>query len=412
MTDRRVVITGLGVISSLGETVPEFWRRLLAGESGIGPIRQFDATGYEARIAGEVVTFDPAKYIDGREIKRIDRFAQFALAAASQAVADSGLDFTTGDPYRTGVVIGSGIGGLHEIESQFERLLTKGPDRVSAFFVPKLMINAASGLVSIRWGLKGPNWGVASACASATNAMGDALEVIRRGEAEVMITGGSEAAVTRLGVAGFCAMKALSTRNNEPQRASRPFDRDRDGFVMGEGAAVLVLEEFEHARARGATIYAEVAGYGLSADGSHITAPDADGAGAAHAMQDALRDAGLPVEAVDYINAHGTSTSLGDVSEVKAIKTVFGPQASRLAISSTKSSIGHLLGGSGAVELVATLMCMKDQVAHATLNLDHPEEGFDLNFVPKVPQQRKIDVAMSNSFGFGGHNACILVRRV
>ena len=274
------------------------------------------------------------------------------------------------------------------------------------------MINAASGLVSIRWGLKGPNWGVASACASATNAMGDALEVIRRGEAEVMITGGSEAAVTRLGVAGFCAMKALSTRNNEPQRASRPFDRDRDGFVMGEGAAVLVLEEFEHARARGATIYAEVAGYGLSADGSHITAPDADGAGAAHAMQDALRDAGLPVEAVDYINAHGTSTSLGDVSEVKAIKTVFGPQASRLAISSTKSSIGHLLGGSGAVELVATLMCMKDQVAHATLNLDHPEEGFDLNFVPKVPQQRKIDVAMSNSFGFGGHNACILVRRV
>lgn len=412
MTDRRVVITGLGVISSLGETVPEFWRRLLAGESGIGPITQFDATQYEARIAGEVTTFDPAKYIDGREIKRIDRFAQFALAAAGQAIAESGLDFTKSEPYRTGVVIGSGIGGLHELEAQFERLLEKGPDRVSAFFVPKLMLNAAAGLVSIRWGLKGPNWGLAAACASGTNAVGEAAEIIRRNEADVMIAGGTEATVTRLGIAGFCAMKALSTRNDDPQRASRPFDRDRDGFVMGEGAAVLVLEEFEHARARGATVYAEVAGYGMSADGSHITAPDADGAGAAHAMQDALRDANLPAESVDYINAHGTSTSLGDAAEVKAVKTVFGPHATKLAMSSTKSAIGHLLGGSGAVELVATLMCMKDQVAHATLNLDHPDEGFDLNFVPKVPQQRKIDVALSNSFGFGGHNACILVRRV
>jgi 3-oxoacyl-[acyl-carrier-protein] synthase II len=406
------VITGLGVITSLGETVSEFWRRLLAGESGIGPIRQFDATKYESRIAGEVVAFDPAKYIDGREIKRIDRFAQFALAAAGQAVAESGLDFTTGDPYRTGVIIGSGIGGLHEIETQFERLLEKGPDRVSAFFVPKLMLNAAAGLVSIRWGLKGPNWGLAAACASGTNAVGEAFEVIRRGEADVMLAGGSEASVTRLGIAGFCAMKALSTRNDEPQRASRPFDRDRDGFVMGEGAGILVLEEFEQARARGAKIYAEVAGYGMSADGSHITAPDVDGAGAAHAMQDALRDARLGVEAVDYINAHGTSTSLGDAAEVKAVKTVFGPQATKLAMSSTKSAIGHLLGGSGAVELVATLMCMKDQVAHATLNLEHPDEGFDLNFVPNVPQQRKIDVALSNSFGFGGHNACLLVRRV
>jgi len=412
MDDRRVVITGVGQVSSLGETVSGFWSRILAGDSGIGLISRFDASQYKSRIAGEMTDFDPTRYLDSREVKRIDRFGQFALVCADQAVADAGIDLSAEDPYRCGVLIGSGVGGLHEIESQFERLLDKGPDRVSPFLVPKLMINAASGLVSIRHGVKGPNTAVAAACASATNAIGDAFKVIQRNEADVMITGGAEAALTRIGVSGFCAMKALSTRNDEPQRASRPFDRDRDGFVLGEGAAILILEEMNHARKRGATIYAEIIGYGMAGDGTHITAPDPEARGATAAIKDALRDAEVSPEAVDYINAHGTATGLGDAMEVKAVKAAFGTHAGKLAISSTKSFIGHLLGASGAVEMVALLMCLRDQVAHATLNLDHPDEGFDLNFVPHQPQSMKIDVAMSNSFGFGGHNAVLLVRRV
>jgi len=412
MGRRRVAITGMGVISSLGESVPEFWGRLLSGTSGIGPLTRFDASAFDTRIGGEVRTFDAARYMDGHEVKRIDRFGQFALAAAGQAVADSGLDFSKFDPYRCGVVLGSGIGGLQEVESQCQRLFEKGPGRVSAFLVPKLMINAASGLLSIKYGLKGPNWAVASACASANNAMGDAYRLIQRGDADVVLTGGSEAALTAIGLAGFCAMKALSARNDAPLLASRPFDRDRDGFVMGEGAAILVFEEMELARRRGANIYGEVIGFGLSADGSHITAPDPEGAGAATAMRLALADAQLSPDSVQYINAHGTSTSLGDAMEVKAVKQVFGAYARKLAVSSTKSFIGHLLGASGAVEMVAVLMCLRDQVAHATLNCDHPDEGFDLNFVPHSPQKMKIDVAMSNSFGFGGHNAVVMVRRV
>ena len=412
MADRRVIVTGMGLVSSLGETVSQFWANILAGKSGVAPIRRFDVSAYSSRIAGEMPDWDPEKYLDAKEVKRVDRFSQFALACAIQAVDDSGLTLPTEDPYRCGVLIGSGIGGLHEIESQFERLLEKGPDRVSPFLVPKLMINAASGLVSIRYGIKGPNTAVAAACASATNAMGDAFKVIQRDEADVMITGGAEAAITRIGLAGFCSMKALSTRNDDPTHASRPFDRDRDGFVIGEGAAILVLEEYEHARRRGARMHAEVIGYGMAGDGTHITAPDVEGRGAAYAMKDALHDAGLSPEDVAYINAHGTSTTLGDTMEVKAIKNVFGSHAKRLAISSTKSFVGHLLGASGAVEMVATIMGMQQSVVHATLNLDHPDEGFDLNFVPKEAQQMQVNVAMSNSFGFGGHNAVLVVRRV
>jgi 3-oxoacyl-[acyl-carrier-protein] synthase II len=412
MADRRVVVTGMGLVSSLGETVSQYWANILAGKSGIGPIRRFDVSAYSTRIAGEMSDWNPDQYLDSREAKRVDRFSQFALVCAAQAIEDSGLTLPTDDPYRCGVLIGSGIGGLHEIESQFEKLLEKGPDRVSPFLVPKLMINAASGLVSIRYGLKGPNTAVAAACASANNAIGDAFKVIQRNEADVMITGGAEAAVTRIGLAGFCSMKALSTRNDDPTHASRPFDRDRDGFVMGEGAAIFVLEEYEHARRRGAKIYAEVAGYGMAGDGTHITAPDSEGRGAAYAMRDALHDAGLAPEDISYVNAHGTSTPLGDAMEVKAIKAVYGAHAQRLAVSSTKSFVGHLLGASGAVELVATIMGMQDKVVHATLNLENPDEGFDLNFVPKEPQPREVKAAMSNSFGFGGHNAVLVVKKV
>lgn len=412
MNQRRIAVTGMGIISSLGDNVETYWQNIMAGKCGIGPITRFDVTGFSTTIAGEIVDFDPDKYIEGREAKRMDRFSQFAVAAARQAVEQSGLDFAAEDVFACGVLIGSGIGGLSEVESQVLRLAEKGPDRVSAFLVPKLMINAASGLISIRYGLKGPNTAVASACASATNAMGDAFKIIQRGEADIMITGGSEAALTRIGLAGFCSMKALSTRNDDPLHASRPFDRDRDGFVMGEGAGILVFEEMEHARKRGANILAEVIGYGMAGDGMHITAPDAEGRGAAAAISDALRDAKVNPSDVDYVNAHGTSTSLGDAMEVKAVKAVFGGHARKLRISSTKSFIGHLLGASGAVEIIATIRGMQEDVVHATLNLENPDEGFDLNFVPKEPQQARVNVAVSNSFGFGGHNACLVVRKV
>ncbi|MBN2582145.1 MAG: beta-ketoacyl-ACP synthase II [Planctomycetes bacterium] len=411
-SDRRVVITGMGLVTSLGQTVSQFWDGLVAGRSGVRPITRFDVSEYDSRIAGEIPEFDPASCIDAREVKRIDRFGQFAIVAAAEAVADCGLDFAKEDPYRCGVLVGSGIGGLHEIETQFERLLEKGPGRVSAFLVPKLMANAASALISIRYGLKGPNVAVVSACASATNSIGDAFKVVERGEADIMISGGSEAAITRIGLSGFCAMKALSTRNDEPERASRPFDRDRDGFVMGEGAGILVLEEMEHAKARGARIYAEVIGYGMAGDGCHITAPDEEGRGAAAAMEDALHDAGLNPEDVDYINAHGTSTGLGDAMEVRAVRAVFGEHARRIPISSTKSFIGHLLGASGAVELIATVRGMQENMIHATLNFEHPDDGVQMDFVPGAARKAKVDVAISNSFGFGGHNACLAVRRV
>jgi len=410
---RRAVVTGLGLITSLGHEVEVFWKRLLAGESGVSRVESFDVSEYSVQIAGEIKDFDPEKYIGKREARHQDRFSQMACAAALEAVKDSGLDLANiEDPFRAGVIIGSGIGGLAELEEQHARLLEKGPMRVSPFMIPKLMINAAAGQVSILFGVKGPNSGVANACASANNAIGQAYWTIMGDEADIMITGGSEAALTPLGLSGFCANRALSMRNDEPARASRPFDRDRDGFVLGEGAGVIVLEEYEHAVRRGAHLYAEIVGFGMSGDGCHIVQPDPTGRGAAAAMIQMLRDAGASADGVDYINAHGTGTPLGDLAETKAIKQVFGDHARDLAISSTKSSIGHLLGASGGVEFIATVLAMRDQVAPPTINLENPDPECDLDYVPLRPRPMQIRCAASNSFGFGGHNASLLLRKV
>ncbi|MCP4248751.1 MAG: beta-ketoacyl-ACP synthase II [bacterium] len=408
---RRVVITGMGLVAPLGRDVDTFWDQLVEGASGVQPVTRFDCTDFEVRFGGECRDFDPEPVIPKRETRRMDRFAQFALVAAHQAVAASGLEFDKMDRNRAGVILGSGIGGLKELEDQHNRLRDKGPSKVSAFTIPKLMVNAASGNVSIKHGTLGPSTAVATACASATNAMGDALHLIRHGRVEVVITGGSEAALTPLGLSAFAAMKALSQRNDDPPRASRPFDRDRDGFVMGEGAGVLIFEELEHARKRGAEILAEVVGFGTTADAEHITQPSETGRGAAQAMALALADAGLNPDQIDYINAHGTSTPLGDAAETLAIKTVFGPAAENTAISSTKSAIGHLLGASGGVELIATVMGLRHSTAPPTINLDHPGKDCDLDYVPRTARDLRIDRAMSNSFGFGGHNASIIVAR-
>jgi 3-oxoacyl-[acyl-carrier-protein] synthase II len=410
---RRVVVTGLGLVTSLGQEVELFWKRLLAGESGIGPIERFDVSEFTVRFAGEVKNFDPEKFMDKREARHLDRFAQFAVAAAVQAVADSGLDLKNlADPFRAGAIVGSGIGGLMEFEEQHQRLIEKGPSRVSPYMVPKLMINAAAGQISIVYGIKGPNSGVANACASANNAIGQALWTIQGDEADIMITGGSEAALTPLGLAGFCSARALSMRNDDPTRASRPFDRGRDGFVLSEGAGIVVLEEYEHARKRGAKIYAEVVGFGMSGDGMHIVQPDPEGRGAAGAMREMLADAQASPDSIDYINAHGTSTPLGDIAETKAIKAVFGEHARKLAISSTKSSVGHLLGASGGVEFVATSLAIRDQVAPPTINLENPDPACDLDYVPLKPRPMTIRRAASNSFGFGGHNASLLLQKL
>jgi 3-oxoacyl-[acyl-carrier-protein] synthase II len=409
---RRVVITGLGTVTALSSKVEDLWQRVLKGESGIHPLRLFDTSEYKIKIGGDIYDWDPGAYIDHKEVKRLDRFSQFALVAAQDAVADSGLDFKKEDAFRVGVILGSGIGGLNEIETQHSRLVTKGPDRVSAFTIPKLMVNAASGHVSIRYGLRGPNYAVATACASAANAIGEAFKMIQYDDADIMVTGGTEAAVTPMGVSGFQNLKALSARNDEPEKASRPFDADRDGFVLAEGAGLIVLEEIEHARARGAKIYAELLGYGASADGGHITQPDAEGSGAAKAMSQALRDARMNPEEIDYINAHGTSTPLGDVAETIAMKRVFEDYAYKLNVSSTKSQLGHLLGASGGVETIFSVLALRDQVCPPTINYDTPDPNCDLNYTPNEPQQREVKAAMSNSFGFGGHNATLIVGHV
>jgi len=408
---RRVVVTGGAVVTSLACDVDQFWKRLCAGKSGVGRLQRFDVSDFKVQIGGEVADFSLPDHldIDSRNVKRLDRFGQFALAAASHAIRHAGIDFSDRDPYRCGVLIGSGIGGLSEIEEQHVRLMDRGPSRVSPFMIPKLIANAASGNVSVHWGLRGPASTVATACASATNSIGDAFKLIQHGAADVMLAGGSEAAITPLGLSGFARMNALSTRNDAPQRASRPFDKDRDGFVLSEGSGVVVLEEFEHARKRGANILAEVLGYGLSADATHLTAPEPEGRGAARAMHEALKDARLNPEQIDYINAHGTSTPLGDVAETCAIKTVFQSHASRLAVSSTKSQIGHLLGASGGVELVACAMALVEQVAPPTINLDHPDSDCDLDYVPNEARPMPIKRLMKNSFGFGGHNACLVL---
>jgi len=406
---RRVVVTGLGVVTSLSSSVNDLFARLCAGESGVHPLRLFDSTNYKVKFAGDVYDWDVGDYIDKKEIKRVDRFTQFALVAGVDAVNDSGLDFSNEDSFRCGVILGSGIGGLQEIETQMERLLFKGPDRVSPLTIPKLMLNAAGGNLSIRYGIRGPNYTVATACASATNAIGDAFKTIQYDDADVMITGGTEAAVTPMGLSGFQNMKALSTRNADPPRASRPFDADRDGFVLSEGAGLLVLEELEHAKARGARIYAELLGFGASGDAGHITQPDESGTGAAKAMANALRDARMSPDEVVYINAHGTSTPLGDKAETMAVKSVFGEHARSLRISSTKSQLGHTLGASGGIELVVTVKTIENSLIPPTINLDTADPDCDLDYTPNTARQCDIKIAMSNSFGFGGHNASVIV---
>ncbi len=410
---RRAVVTGLGVVTSLGRNVEVFWDRVVRGDSGVGPISLFDVSGYRVQFGGQV-HWEPENedIATLKELKRLDRFTQFALASAKDAVSDSGLDFSAEDPYRCGVVIGSGIGGLWEFEVQEERLLHKGVDKVSPFTIPKLMVNSASGHVSSLYGIRGPNFAVATACASAANSIGSALRAIQYGDADVMVTGGSEAALTPIGLAGFQNMRALSFRGDAPQQASRPFDAGRDGFVLAEGAGVVVIEELEHAKKRGARIYAELKGYGASGDAGHITQPDDEGRGAGRAMEMALADAGMNPDSMQYINAHGTSTPLGDKAETRAMKRVFGDHAKRLAISSTKSQLGHTLGASGGIELVVCSLTVSRGVITPTINLDTPDPDCDLDYTPKTARQAQVDVAMSNSFGFGGHNASLVIARI
>ncbi len=408
---RRVVVTGLGLVSPLGLDVESSWRALLEGRSGIGPITRFDASAFASRIAGELKGFDVSRYLSPKEARKLDPFILYAIAAAAEAVADAGLEAGE-DAERIGVAIGSGIGGLSYIERGHNVYLKGGPRKMSPFFIPGSIVNMAAGNISIRYGFKGPNLALVSACTTGTHNIGDAARLIRYGDADVMLAGGSEAAITPLGLGGFAAARALSTRNDAPGKASRPWDRDRDGFVLSEGAGVLVLEDYERAKARGAKLYAEVIGYGMSADAYHITQPPEDGEGAVRCMAEALRDAGLPPEAVDYINAHGTSTPLGDVAEVRAIKALFGEHAYRLAVSSTKSMTGHMLGAAGAAEAVFSILALRDQVAPPTVNLDHPDEGCDLDFVPHRARPMGMEVAMSNSFGFGGTNGTLIFRRL
>ena len=408
---RRVVVTGVGLVSPLGVGTEATWKSLLAGESGIGPITRFDTSAYQVRIAGEVKGFVAEDWMEKKEVKKCDSFIHFALAAGQMAIADSGLTIDDENAERVGVVIGSGIGGLPLIERTHSTMLERGPDRVSPFFIPGLIVNLAAGQVSILTGARGPNSAPATACTTGLHAVGDAFRLIQHGYADAMITGGTEAVITPLAVAGFTAMRALSLRNDEPQRASRPWDKDRDGFVMGEGAGILVLEERETALRRGATVYAEMVGYGMSGDAYHMSAPHPEGRGAAQVMKSALADAGLAPESVDYINAHGTSTDLGDAAEVQAIHHVFGEHARKLAVSSTKSSTGHLLGAAGGLECGLLALAIRDQILPATLNLDEPGEGCDLDFVPHKARPAKLEIGLTNSFGFGGTNGALLMRR-
>lgn len=411
MEKRRVVVTGLGLITPLGIGVDSSWKAFLEGKSGIGRITRFDASDLPVHIAGEVKDFDPSLYIEQKEIKKMDRFIHFALAASTMAIEDSGIRITDENAERIGVIIGSGIGGLPAIEHYHKVYLEKGYRRITPFFIPMLIINLASGQVSIKFGAKGPNSAVATACATGSHAIGDAFRIIQRGEADVMITGGTESVITPLAIGGFAVMKALSTRNNEPERASRPFDVNRDGFVMGEGAGIVILESLENAKARGARIYAEVVGYGMTSDAYHITAPAPEGEGAATCMSLALKDAGVSPDVVDYINAHGTSTKYGDEIETAAIKRVFGEHAYRLSVSSTKSMTGHLLGAAGGVEAVVSVLSVYNDVIPPTINLDNPDPECDLDYVPHKARHRIINFALSNSFGFGGTNACLLFKK-
>jgi 3-oxoacyl-[acyl-carrier-protein] synthase II len=408
-TDRRVVITGLGAITPVGNNVETFWSNLKKGVSGIRKIDAFDTTGYDCQIGGEVRDFDPKPFFrNPKDIRRTDRFAQLALAAAKMALENSGIDLEKLNRDRFGVIVSSGIGGLKTLEDQYTVLVTKGPSRNSPFTIPMLISNMASGLISMEYGLHGPNMCIVTACATSNNAIGESWRMIKFGDADIFLAGGSEASIVAIGLAGFSAMRALSTRNDEPERASRPFDRDRDGFVMSEGAGVVVVEELEHAKARGAKIYCELAGYGLTADAYHMTAPPPNGEGAARAMQLALEHARISADQVDYINAHATSTDIGDLCETRAIKKVFGNHARKVSISSTKSMTGHLLGGAGGVEMAACALAIRDSVIPPTINLENPSEECDLDYTPNVAREKKVRVVLNNSFGFGGHNATLV----
>jgi 3-oxoacyl-[acyl-carrier-protein] synthase II len=409
MNNRRVVITGLGVVTPVGNDLASFWKSLVEGTSGVRRIQAFDTTDYDCQIAGEVRDFQPKDFFKNpKDVRRTDRFAQFAMAAAKMSLRDSGIDLERVNRDRFGVMVSSGIGGLKTLEDQFSTLMNKGPGRVSAFTIPMLISNMASGLISMEFGLRGPNMCIVTACATSNNAIGESWRMIKFGDADIFVAGGSEASIVELGLAGFSAMKALSRRNNEPERASRPFDRDRDGFVMAEGAGIVIVEELEHAKKRGAKIYCELAGYGLSADAYHMTAPPEDGGGAARAMKMALDHAHLSPGDIDYINAHATSTGLGDISETHAIKMVFGDQPKNLAISSTKSMTGHLLGGAGAVEMAACALAIRDGIIPPTINLENPDPICDLDYTPNKARENKVRVVMNNSFGFGGHNATLI----
>lgn len=408
--ENRVVVTGLGAVSPIGIGKENFWSALKAGTNGIGKITRFDPTGYTSQIAGEIPDFDPAQFIDKKELKRMDRYTQFALAATRLALDDAQIKNI--DSERTGVFVGAGIGGMDTLHNQYEKLFSKGPSRISPFFIPMMIANMAAGNIAIAFKLQGPCECIVTACASGTNSIGDAFRVIQRGEADVMFAGGSESAISPAGVSGFAAMKALcADHNDDPSHASRPFDKNRSGFVMGEGAGIIVLEELEHAKVRGAHIYAELVGYGRNDDAYHITTPAPGGITQAKCMKLALDDAGLKPEEIDYINAHGTSTQFNDRGETEAIKIIFGEHAYKLAVSSTKSMTGHMLGAAGGIEAVATVLSIENDIVHPTINYETPDEGLDLNYVPNVAQARKVNVAISNSFGFGGHNACLAFKK-
>ncbi len=415
MKKRKVVITGLGIVSPIGSTKEEFWNSILAGKSGVARVTCFDPSYFSSHIAAEVKNFDPTPYISPKELKRMDRFVQFAVCASKMAVSDAMLDLEKEDRNRVGVDIGSGIGGLHTIEEQviayLQRGPEKGPSKITPFLIPMLTVNMPSAMVSIALGAKGPNSAVATACASGNHAIGDAFRIIQRGEADVMVTGGAEGAITHMGFGGFCALRALSTRNDDPEHASRPFDKERDGFVMAEGAGTIILEEMERAISRKASIYAEIIGYGMSGDAYHMTAPDPEGDGAARCMKAAIDDAGVMPEEVDYINAHGTSTQLNDKVETAAIKKVFGKHAYKLAVSSTKSMTGHMLGAAGGAEMIATVLGIKEGIIPPTTNYEVPDPECDLDYVPNKYRTKQINIAISNSLGFGGHNATLVVKK-
>ena len=413
MSTRRVVFTGLGALTPLANDFPTTWDLLLQGKSGIGPITAFDCKDYDCRIAGEVRNFDPASgFKNPKEVRRTDRYTHLAMAAAAEAWKDAGLGGAALDADRAGVLVGSGIGGLSTLEEQHSILRDRGPKKVSPFMIPMMINNIASGHISMLYGLRGPNFAIVSACATATHSIGESWRLIRENEADLIIAGGSEAAVVPLGLSGFAAMRALSTRNDEPTRASRPFDKGRDGFVLSEGAAIVVLEEYEHAKKRNARIYGELLGYGATADAHHLTAPAPEGAGAARAMRIAIKHANISADQVDYINAHGTSTPQGDICETQAIKSVLGAHAKKVAVSSTKSSLGHLLGAAGSVEMAICLKAIEKNILPATINLEDPDPECDLDYVPQKPREHKIKVVMNNSFGFGGHNACLIASRL